>query len=360
MANEPGTALKHPRAADNPPRGTIAMMWQGAGLLALVMLTGLVCVALGSVPIPLDRTASILWDGMLGRDLTGNTQAVIILTVRLPRVISVFLVGAALSLCGAAMQGLLRNPLADGATLGVSSGASLGAMLAILMGIQLPMLPLAGTAVLSVFFAFLTLLLVLFLAFALDRSLATNTIILIGVILTMFMGSLMSLLISFSGPRLRSLTFWTLGSLSGAGYAEALFVLLALVVCGLALLAHARELDAFALGEENARAIGVSVRRVKLTVMAAVSVLIGVSVSIGGSIGFVGLVIPHISRLIMGPAHKRLLITSLLLGGVFLMLCDLMARTLLSPVELPLGVVTSLIGAVFFVFILANTRRRAA
>ncbi|HQA98512.1 MAG TPA: iron chelate uptake ABC transporter family permease subunit, partial [Clostridia bacterium] len=191
MANEPGTALKHPRAAGCPPRGTTALMWRGAGLLALVMLTGLVCVALGSVPIPLDKTASILWDGVLGRDLTGNTQAVIILTVRLPRVISVFLVGAALSLCGAAMQGLLRNPLADGATLGVSSGASLGAMLAILMGIQLPMLPLAGTAVLSVIFAFLSLLLVLFLAFALDRSLATNTIILIGVILTMFMGSLM-------------------------------------------------------------------------------------------------------------------------------------------------------------------------
>ena len=126
------------------------------------------------------------------------------------------------------------------------------------------------------------------------------------------------------------------------------------------LLLHARELDAFSLGEENARGIGVAVRRVKLGVMVAVSLLIGVSVSIGGSIGFVGLVIPHITRLMTGPSHRRLLPACVFLGGVFLMLCDLLARTLFSPAEMPLGVVTSLIGAVFFVVILARSRRRKA
>ncbi|NLW20700.1 MAG: iron ABC transporter permease [Clostridiales bacterium] len=331
-----------------------------AGLPALLLVCLLACVALGSVSIPLGRTAAILWDALLGRPAAPGVEATIILTVRLPRVLSVLLVGAALSLCGAAMQGLLRNPLADGATLGVSSGASLGAMLAILLGFQLPGLPLAGTALMSVFFASFSLLLVLALAFALDRSLSTSTIILIGVIYTMFTGSLMSLLISFSGTRLRPLTFWTLGSLTGAGYNEALFMLLALIICGSPLLAHWKELDAFAMGEENARHIGVPVRQVKMTIMVAVSLLIGISVSIGGSIGFVGLVIPHITRLITGPSHRRLLGASVLLGGVFLMLCDLAARTLLSPIELPLGVVTSLIGAVFFVVILTRSRGRAA
>ena len=358
MANKPAD---RPAETDQLVPGTGKARWPRlAGLAALLLACFIACVALGSVSIPIGRTAEILWDSLLGRPVPPGIEATIILTVRVPRVLSVLLVGAALSLCGAAMQGLLRNPLADGATLGVSSGASLGAMLAILLGFQLPSLPLAGTALMSVLFAFLSLLLVLALAFALDRSLATSTIILIGVIFTMFAGSLMSLLISFSGTRLRSLTFWTLGSLSGTGYTEGLFMLAALILCGAVLLFHARELDAFAMGEENARHIGVAVRKVKLTIMVAVSLLIGISVSIGGSIGFVGLVIPHITRFITGPSHRRLLPASILLGGVFLMLCDLAARTLLSPIELPLGVITSLIGALFFVLILVRSRRRAA
>jgi iron complex transport system permease protein len=344
----------------NPPQGKgFSWLFHAAWMTGLVLLVLFICLALGSVPLPLYRTVEILLAGLTGGVTQGDTEAVILLSIRLPRVLSVLLSGAALSLCGGAMQGLLRNPLADGATLGVSSGASLGAMLAILLGFRLPGLPLAGPVVMAVFFAFLSLALVLALAFALDRSLSTGTIILIGVILTMFTSSLMSLLISFSGPKLRSLTFWTLGSLSGSGFSEVLLLLVTLLVCAAVLIRHARELDAFSLGEENARHIGVPVKWVKLTIMIASSLLIGVCVSIGGSIGFVGLVIPHITRLIIGPSHKKLLPASLLLGGVFLMLADLAARTVVSPLELPLGVVTSLIGAVFFVVILSNSRKKA-
>ena len=337
-----------------------AWLFHAAWMAGLAVLVLLVCLAFGSVPLPLNRTIEILIAGLTGSVMEGDTEAVILLSIRLPRVLSVMLSGAALSICGAAMQGLLRNPLADGATLGVSSGASLGAMLAILLGFRLPGLPLAGPVVMAVLFAFLALALVLALAFALDRSLSTGTIILIGVILTMFTGSLMSLLISFSGPKLRSLTFWTLGSLSGSGFSEVLLLLLTLLICAAILIRYARELDAFSLGEENARNIGVPVKRVKLTIMIAASLLIGVCVSIGGSIGFVGLVIPHITRRITGPAHKKMMPSSLLLGGVFLMLADLAARTVVSPMELPLGVVTSLIGAVFFVVILGKSRKKAA
>ena len=323
----------------------------------VLLMTMLLCVCAGSVPLSPGETLQILWRGLTGTEAGGSGEA-IILRVRLPRVLCVALTGASLSLCGAAMQGLLRNPLADGSTLGVSSGASLGAVLAIVLGMQFPGLPFAGTMVMAMLFAFGSLALILTLAYALDRSLATGTIILIGVVFSMFVSSLMNLLITFAGEKIKSITFWTLGSLSGSTYVNALTLLLALTVCGGVLLALGGALNAFALGEEQAQHLGVSVRRVKLTVMAAVSVLLGVCVSIGGTIGFVGLVIPHMVRLVLGPDHRRLLPASMLAGAVFLLLADLVGRTLLSPIELPIGVVTSLVGAVAFLMIFYRSRKR--
>ena len=325
----------------------------------VLLMTMLLCVCAGSVPLSPGETLQILWRGLTGTEAGGSGEA-IILRVRLPRVLCVALTGASLSLCGAAMQGLLRNPLADGSTLGVSSGASLGAVLAIVLGMQFPGLPFAGTMVMAMLFAFGSLALILTLAYALDRSLATGTIILIGVVFSMFVSSLMNLLITFAGEKIKSITFWTLGSLSGSTYVNALTLLLALTVCGGVLLALGGALNAFALGEEQAQHLGVSVRRVKLTVMAAVSVLLGVCVSIGGTIGFVGLVIPHMVRLVLGPDHRRLLPASLLAGAVFLLLADLVGRTLLSPIELPIGVVTSLVGAVAFLVIFYRSRKRGS
>lgn len=323
----------------------------------VLLMTMLLCVCAGSVPLSPGETLQILWRGLTGTEAGGSGEA-IILRVRLPRVLCVALTGASLSLCGAAMQGLLRNPLADGSTLGVSSGASLGAVLAIVLGMQFPGLPFAGTMVMAMLFAFGSLALILTLAYALDRSLATGTIILIGVVFSMFVSSLMNLLITFAGEKIKSITFWTLGSLSGSTYVNALTLFLALTVCGGVLLALGGALNAFALGEEQAQHLGVSVRRVKLTVMAAVSVLLGVCVSIGGTIGFVGLVIPHMVRLVLGPDHRRLLPASMLAGAVFLLLADLVGRTLLSPIELPIGVVTSLVGAVAFLVIFYRSRKR--
>lgn len=317
----------------------------------------LLCVCVGSVPVPLGQTLRILLRAALGLAQEPGTAPVILLSVRLPRVLCVALAGASLSLCGAAMQGLLRNPLADGSTLGVSSGASLGAVLAIALNVTIPGVPYGGTVVLAMVFAFLSLALILSLAYALDRSLSTSGIILIGVIFSMFVSSLLNLIIAFAGEKLRSITFWTMGSFSGATYAHALLLAAALAVCGTALLLRAQELNAFAVGEDNARAIGVHVRGVKLSVLIAVSALIGVCVSVGGTIGFVGLVVPHMTRMLAGPDHKKLLPASMLGGAVFLLLCDLAARTLLSPVELPIGVVTSLIGSAVFVAVFYRARK---
>ena len=242
----------------------------------------------------------------------------------------------------------LKNPLADGSTLGVSSGASLGAVCAIAFGVTLPGFPFAGTMVMAILFAFGSLLVILGLSYKLDRSLSTNTIILIGVIFSMFVSSIMSIVITFAADKVQKITFWTMGSLSGSTYQNAAVLALALAMCGAVILLHAQILNAFAVGEDNARQIGVDVKRAKLVLLITVSVLIGVCVSIGGTIGFVGLVTPHMVRLL--PA-------AMFGGAVFLMLADLVARTLLNPLELPIGVVTSFVGAIVFVVIFYQSRK---
>lgn len=326
---------------------------------AATVFTLLLCVSLGSVKIPLRETFSLLWNALSGQGTGEGMNAIIVFSVRLPRVLCVALTGAALSVCGAAMQGLLKNPLADGSTLGVSSGASLGAVLSIAFGITLPGVPLAGTMSMAMLFAFLSLIVILGLAYRLDGSLATGTIILIGVIYSMFVSSVLSLVITFAPDKVQSITFWTMGSLAGRGYTHVLVLLGALCVFGGILLGCARELNAFAIGEDNARHIGVNVKKVKLVILITVSIMIGVCVSIGGTISFVGLVTPHMTRMIVGPNHKRLLPSSMFSGAVFLLLADLVARTLLSPIELSIGVVTSLVGAVAFVIIFYRTRKGA-
>ena len=332
-----------------------------AGELVLFSLATLatmaLCVCVGSVSLPLKETVTVIWNAIFGLPMPTGISVPIILSVRLPRVLCVALTGAALSICGGVMQGLLKNPLADGSTLGVSSGASLGAVVAIAFGITLPQFPFAGTMVLAMVFAFLSLLIILSLAHKIDYSMSTNTIILIGVIYSMFVSSILSLIITFASDHVKQITFWTMGSLLGTSLQNALVLLVALVVCGGVILRYARELNAFAISEDNARQIGVPVRKVKLVLLIAVSALIGVCVSIGGTIGFVGLVTPHMVRMIVGPNHQRLLPASMFGGAIFLMLADLVARILLNPVELPIGVVTSFVGAFLFIVIFYRSRR---
>jgi len=325
--------------------------------VAALIATMLLCICVGSVNIPLKDTVTALWNSLWGMEIPTGISKSIILNVRLPRVLNVALVGAALSLCGAAMQGLLRNPLADGSTLGVSSGASLGAVLALALGITIPGTTYGGTMIMAMLFAFLSLVAILSLAYTLDRSLTTNSIILIGVIFSMFASSVINLVISFAEDHIKSITFWTMGSLSGTNFGHTRILAIAVLLCGGVILRYARELNAFAIGEDNARHIGVNVKRVKLIILITVSVLIGVCVSISGTISFVGLVMPHMARMIIGPNHKRLLPSAMFSGAIFLLLADLTARTILRPIELSIGVVTSLVGAVAFVIIFYRTRK---
>ena len=326
-------------------------------LTIALFFTMVLCICVGSVRISFSDTVTSVWNAIWGLPIPENIAKNIILNVRLPRVLCVTLAGAALSICGAAMQGLLRNPLADGSTMGVSSGAALGAIIAVATGFILPGLSFGGSMIMAMAFAFGSLILILSLAYTLDRSLSTGSIILIGVIFTMFISAIISLIITFSSDHTRTLSFWTMGSFSGVNYDQAKIMCVALVICGGILIRFSPELNAFAIGEDNARHIGVNVKRVKLIVLITVSVLIGVCVSIAGTVSFVGLIMPHIARMLVGPNHKRLLPASLFSGAIFLLLADLTARTLLSPIELPIGVVTSIVGAVAFVIIFYKTRK---
>lgn len=322
---------------------------------SVTVFTLILCICLGSVNIPISKVFFSFINKFKGFEPAGSYENIII-HVRTPRVLSVALVGMALSLSGAVMQGLLKNPLADGSTLGVSAGASLGAVLAIVLGIKFTSLPFAGTMVMAVIFAFLSLLLILSLSYRLDYSLSTNTIILIGIIFAMFINSLISVLLVFSGDNIKSIIFWSMGSLQGSSYENVVVLLVTILIFTIIILSKASELNAFALGEEVAGNLGVNIRRTKLVLLISASALIGITVAVGGTIGFVGLVIPHMTRLITGPNHSKLLPATIFIGSSFLMIADLIARTVFTPLELPIGVVTSLIGSVLFIYIFSKNR----
>lgn len=322
--------------------------------LTYPLLIGLVIgisVMFGSVKVSFWDTFRVLGGVIIGKIPEDIPERIvtIILSVRLPRVLAAGLIGGALSISGTAMQGLLKNPLADGSTLGVSSGASLGAVLAIAFYTGNSFFSDLSVFAMSISFAFLSMFIILGLSRIIDYSLSTNTIILIGVIFSMFTGSITSLVTTLASDKVKNIVFWSMGSLAGSSYKDVLIMAVVLLIAGIILQGHALELNAFAVGEDNAMHVGVNIRKVKLVIMIVVSTLIGFSVAISGTIGFVGLIIPHASRLITGPNHKRLLPMSLFLGIIFLMIADLISRTLLSPIELPIGVITSFVGSVLFI-----------
>jgi iron complex transport system permease protein len=310
-------------------------------------------VMIGSVPISLGDIFKIIIGALMKQMPEGISDQMvsIVLNIRLPRVLTAMLVGGTLSLSGAAMQGLLKNPLADGSTLGVSSGASLGAVIAIAFSTSNTIISNLGIAFMSVLFAFISMFIILGLAQVIDYSMSTNTIILIGVIFSMFSSSITSFIITIASNKVKNIVFWSMGSLSATTYKEVGVLVVMLGVTMIILFHYGLELNAFAVGEDNARHIGINVKRVKLIIMIVVSIMIGISVSISGTIGFVGLIIPHITRLLTGPDHKKLLPMSIFAGGMFLVIADLISRTIVSPVELPIGVITSFVGSILFIYL---------
>lgn len=275
---------------------------------------------------------------------------------RLPRVVLAGLIGGALAISGAAFQGLLRNPLADPYTLGVSSGAALGAVVVIFFQLNIVLLGTFTLPIISILFACLTIVLVLLFSQVVQRSFSVETIILSGIIFSSFLGSLISLLIALTGVELRQIIMWLMGSVGMRGWDYVLLHLPFFMIGSLLLIVNGSELNALGFGVERARTLGVDVKRRKLIVLLAASILTGASVAVSGTIGFVGLVIPHMTRALFGPDHRHLLPLSILSGAAFLIFADLLARTIVAPTELPIGVVTAIVGAPTFALILYRQR----
>ncbi|GGB62732.1 FecCD family ABC transporter permease [Fictibacillus barbaricus] len=327
-------------------------------LLAAALVLG---ISIGSVSIPLFHVVQILGAEIfhypLPKEIDSSTVS-IIMQIRFPRVLLAMLVGFALALAGTAFQGLLKNPLADPYTLGVSSGSSLGAVIVLFFGLQLPGIGNFTLPVVSIVAGFLTLVGVISFARLVQRNLSVETIILAGILCSSFLGALISLLIALSGEELRQIIGWLLGSVSMRGWPYVSLIAPFLAAGLLMLLTSARELNAMSFSQSDAKSIGVDVKKHTTIVLLGASLLTGSAVAVSGTVGFVGLVIPHIGRMIWGVDHRQLLPLSMLLGGVFLVLVDLLARTIIAPTELPIGVLTAIIGSPVFAIIFIQHRRK--
>jgi iron complex transport system permease protein len=326
--------------------------------------TGRLIVAAGALSVAVMVAAvlvgvrSIAWLDILRGAHTG-IDSDIVWRIRLPRVCLGFVSGAVLAVGGLALQAVFRNPLATPYTLGVSSGASVGAALYMKAGYSVAVLGISGLSIAAWLSATAATALVFGLTRA-GRGFSTATLLLTGVALSFFFSSVV-LFIQYIGDVATSFRVgrWLMGGLEVVGFGP-LTELLPFAGLGLlTLLVTRRELDLLAMGDESAANRGVDVTRVKVRVLAAVSMMVGAVVAICGPIGFVGLIVPHVGRLVIGPRHDRLVPLSLLGGGSFLVLCDVAARTVVAPVEVPVGVITALLGGPFFLALLMRQHTSA-
>ncbi|WP_151775360.1 FecCD family ABC transporter permease [Streptomyces abyssomicinicus] len=329
----------------------------GAGLAALLASVA-VAVTFG----PADISTGDVWGSVAAHlGLGGDGATVtplrdgIVWNLRMPRTLLAAVCGAGLAVCGTVMQSLLRNPLADPFVLGVSSGASTGAVAVVVLGAGGGVVSLSAGAFLGALLSFALVLLI-----GHTSGGGTDRVVLSGVAAMQLFSALTSFIVmtSADAETTRGVLFWLLGSLTGADWGQLLFCAAVLAVVLAVCLGHARTLDAFAFGDEAAAGLGIRVARTRLILLSATALLTAALVSCVGAIGFVGLVLPHATRLLTGSGHARLLPAVALTGAVFLVWVDTAARTLLDPREVPVGVVTSLIGVPAFVAVLHRGRRR--
>jgi iron complex transport system permease protein len=289
---------------------------------------------------------------------SSNQTGIILLQVRLPRLLLAALTGATLSLTGAVFQALLRNPLADPYILGVSGGSALGAVIAMGFGLHLMIIGFQIIPIFAICGALLTILFVYNFS-RIGNYLPTQTMLLAGISLQAMLSALILFLQSLLDPlQLMQVFTWLMGNIPSPEYGNLLWIFLYVVLAIGVILPQARNLNALTLGELDARIVGIDVERLKKILFFACSLLTGSIVALTGLIGFVGIIIPHLLRLLIGPDHRRLLPACVIAGSIFMVVADTLARVLLSPTEIPVGVITALIGGPFFLFLLWKNKRK--
>ena len=339
---------------------------QGLTILLWVSLPVAVMLGLnaGTVNIPIDviiqQSANLLLQSS-STDIHTNQINTILFDIRLSRICLAFLIGAILAISGAVMQGLFRNPLAAPSLIGVSSGASVGASIVIVLaGTWLQNNALLGLSVVAVG-AFVGSFLITLLVFRLSTSnlgTSVTTMLLAGIAISALAGAVNSLLSYFAdNEMLRQISIWQMGNLSTANWARVSVVAVVAVFVLVLFPRESKSLNALLLGESEARHLGIDVQRVKKKLILLTTLGIGTAVAVAGMIGFVGLVVPHMVRLLIGPDHRWLLPVSALAGGILLLIADTLARVIIAPVELPTGILTAILGAPFFIMLLIQQRR---
>ena len=305
------------------------------GVLLLAAMLG--CAMLGAVRFG--------WEEMW--------QSPIFWNLRLPRIVLSVMTGAALSVCGATYQSVFRNPLTDPYVLGISSGASLGAAIAILLGLEAYLLGVGACALAT---GLLTIVLIYRIA-SIGNRMHTTTLLLTGVCLTFLISAVISFIMVLRQDKMDSIIFWTMGSFAAASWVDVIIVAPVVAIGIGVVLYYCRDLNLLLAGSETAKSLGVEVERVKKTLLLCTTLMVAFCVSVCGVIGFVGLVVPHCVRLICGPDNRKVVPYAIFVGGLFMLLCDTLARTVLIPAELPVGSLTALVGAPLFIYLLYKNKK---
>ncbi len=322
-------------------------------LFTILLVTGAISIFIGTAHIAVSDIIQILFPvkGDIPPRLAGLRT--IVLQVRVPRIIMAALVGAALSICGVVLQALLRNPLAEPYILGISSGAAVGAVGAIMMGMGTVGAVLPTMA----FMGALATMIIVFSVARVRERIYSQTLLLAGVVTNAFFTAVVMFMVSIaSSNRIRNILFWLMGDFGFSNYREVLIVLPLVVGGFLVIFIHARPLNLIIMGEDAALQLGVDVERVKKILFICASIITAAAVSFTGVVGFIGLMVPHMIRMVIGSDHRLVIPASLLFGGSFMMATDAIARSIIAPTELPVGVITAMCGAPFFIYLLRSGR----
>ena len=329
-------------------------------LFAGALIAMILGIGIGSVSIPPAVTIQILGSRLFGAALPDAIDPIyvsLVMDIRLPRVLLAFLTGASLAICGTVMQSVLKNPLASPYGLGISAGAGLGAALVIVGGISVGTLGMFLLPTVSFTCGLVTVILVMLISSRIDGTMSNVTIVLIGMVVSLFFTAMMNVMATASPSYAQRINLWLLGSFSARDWSSVWILLVVLILCGVFFFWHAREMDMMTFGEEQAQAMGVDLKKDKWLLLCGVAVLTGTAVAFTGIIGFMDLIAPHVVRRFMGSSHEKVLPACALFGGAFMVLCDLAGRTLTSPKEIPIGSITALIGAPFFVYLYFSGRK---
>jgi len=323
----------------------------------LLIITG---ASLGSSGISLSDTVFIVLHKSFKIPLNADIDlknVSIVWLLRLPRVLLAFLVGGCLAMSGAVCQSILRNPLASPYILGVSSGASLGAGIVIISGIAMPLLGAFTLPLTGFVFGLITVFLLATFSSRIDRSMSNNTIILCGMVFSLFLGSILTLLSAIFSDDLKRIVLWQMGSFAMRGWVYVQLLLPFLLIGTLGIFRYTKEMDILTFGDDQAKSAGIETGALRKKLLAFCAVLTGTAVALSGVIGFVDLIAPHAARKIIGSRHIYLIPMSFILGGSLMVITDLIARTIISPSELPVGALTAFIGAPFFVWVYFRGQR---